>query len=418
MDRILRVLRTYHPLVWILVGGTAFARTASFMSLPFLALYLSRTTGLDPFFTGTIVGAGALAGTFGGFIGGNLSDRFGRKRVMLSTLFVWAAVFWGFAMAEEAALFLILNLLNGLCRSFFEPTGQALLADVTPPDKRMRVFGFRYMAINVGAAVGPLIGAYLGMVSGKITFWITGGAYLLYAVALLITMNRFAPAAPAAPPERTRFTAALRVIRKDAALGWFILGGILGQVGYAQIESTLPLHLKTLFGENNALYPALLTLNAVTVILLQVLVTRWAEKRSLIGNLGLGCLLFGLGLGCFAIGEHWVVMMLGMFILTIGEILTFPTSSLFIDRLAPESLRGTYFGANSFRNVGFFIGPSLGGWLLGSHGGKAAFGLIALLTVCGVLFYWMGYRAWLQRKNAPEKESVSNTSLSAAKAVR
>jgi MFS family permease len=111
-------------------------------------------------------------------------------------------------------------------------------------------------------------------------------------------------------------------------------------------------------------------------------------------------------------------MMLGMFILTIGEILTFPTSSLFIDRLAPEPLRGTYFGANGFRNIGFFLGPALGGWLLGSYGGKVAFGLIALLTVCGVLFYWMGYRAWLQRKNAPEKESVSNTSLSAAKAVR
>src|SRR5690606_39433016 len=100
---------------------------------------------------------------------------------------------------------------------------------------------------------------------------------------------------------------------------WFILGGILGQIGYAQIESTLPLHLKTLFGENNALYPALLTLNAVTVILLQIVVTRWAEKRSLIGNLGLACLLFGLGLGCFAIGGHCVGLMLGLFVLTLVE---------------------------------------------------------------------------------------------------
>jgi len=96
MNRIVDTIRPYHPLVWVVVGGTVFARTAYFMSMPFLALYLSGTSGLDPFLTG-----------------------------------------------------------NGLCRSFFEPISQALLADVTPSEKRMRVFGFRYMAINVGAPSAP-----------------------------------------------------------------------------------------------------------------------------------------------------------------------------------------------------------------------------------------------------------------------
>lgn len=155
----------------------------------------------------------------------------------------------------------------------------------------------------------------------------------------------------------------------------------------------------------------------VTVILLQVFITRWAEKRALLGCLALGSLLFSLGLTCFAWGGHWIIFVLGMFILTLGEILAFPSGSLFIDRLAPEPLRGTYFGANSFCNIGPFIGPALGGWLLGSRGGTVAFSLIALLTACGILFYWMGYRTWLQRKEGLEKNFGSNPSLSATKAA-
>ncbi len=149
MTRLQSLYREYHPLVWVLVGGTVFARAASFMSLPFLAIYLSQTTGMSSILIGLIVGLGPLAGTFGGFIGGYLSDRFGRQVVMLSTLFVWAGVFLGFALAEEVVVFMVLNLLNGLCRSFFEATSQALMADLTPPEKRMRVFSIRYLAINV-----------------------------------------------------------------------------------------------------------------------------------------------------------------------------------------------------------------------------------------------------------------------------
>jgi len=101
-------------------------------------------------------------------------------------------------------------------------------------------------------------------------------------------MNRIAPDVPApSRTERTRFAAALRVVRKDAALGWFILGGILVHVGYARTASTLALHLQALFGKNNTLYPALITLNALTVILMQIPITRWAEKRSLRGSLAL-----------------------------------------------------------------------------------------------------------------------------------
>ncbi|WP_246258618.1 MDR family MFS transporter [Kroppenstedtia pulmonis] len=395
MTRLRLLLQEYHPLVWVLVGGTVFARAAAFMSLPFLAVYLSRTTGMNPVLIGLTVGLGPLAGTFGGFVGGYLSDRFGRKVVMLSTLFVWAGVFFGFALAEEVAVFMALNLLNGLCRSFFEPTSQALMADITPPDKRMRVFSIRYLAINVGAAVGPLVGAYLAIVSAGLTFLITGAVYLLYGMVLLVMMKRLGREIGSTPPkERVRLMDALQVVRKDTALGFFILAGILEHIGYSQVESSLPLHLKELFGGENVLYPFLLALNAGTVILFQIVITRWSEKRSILSNMILGSLMFALGLICWGIGGHWGWFVTGMIILTIGEILIFPTSSLFIDRLAPEGMRGTYFGASGFRSIGFFIGPFLGGWLLDVIGGSSLYFLLAGVVACSIVFYWLGQRSY------------------------
>jgi MFS family permease len=124
-------LLAYHPIVRILLLGTILARAASSMSLPFLAIYLTVHSHLSASEVGLIIGMGALASTIGGFFGGALSDRFGRKLIMLVALYTWGFVFIGFGYAANAWLFLVLNLLNGLCRSFFEPVSQALMADLT-----------------------------------------------------------------------------------------------------------------------------------------------------------------------------------------------------------------------------------------------------------------------------------------------
>ena len=113
---------SFHPVVWTLLLGTIFARGASFMAIPFLALYLASTEGIHPVLIGVTIGLAPLTGTIGGFIGGYFSDRFGRKKVMLGTIFVWALVYIGFSQASHIGVFMALNALNGLCRSFFEPS--------------------------------------------------------------------------------------------------------------------------------------------------------------------------------------------------------------------------------------------------------------------------------------------------------
>jgi MFS family permease len=385
-----KTFKAYHPIVWTLLAGTVFARGASFAAMPFLALYLSKTADISPLLIGITIGIGPLTGTLGGFVGGHLSDRYGRKAVMLITIFVWTFVFIGFAFATHVIVFMVLNAINGLCRSFFEPTSQALMSDVTEKDKRLKVFAMRYTAINIGAAVGPLLGAYLGMISANVTFIITGLAYLAYGAVLLLLMNKYNIRNVNQGKTIVTFMEAFRVIGRDVSLRYFIIGGILVNIGYSQIESSLPQYLGNIILDGVLLYSVLLSANAVIVVVLQIPLSRWAEKWKIMHVMMIGSLFFTAGFIGFALSNGWVGFIISMLIVTVGEIFLFPSGSVFIDRIAPEEMRGTYFGAAQFRSVGHSAGPMVGGWLLSHYNGHILFFIIGAVVASSMWFYHYG----------------------------
>ncbi|CAG7625578.1 Multidrug resistance protein MdtH [Paenibacillus solanacearum] len=224
--RVASFLKQYHPIVHLLLVGTVMARMASSMSMPFLAIYLSRESQLSPLLIGAIIGLGSLAGTAGGFVGGALSDRFGRKAIMMTALLGWVVVFAGFALAKATLAFMLLNMLGGLCRSLYEPVSQALMADVTEKEKRLKVFSLRYIAINVGVAAGPLLGAYVGAFEAWLPFLVTAVIYFIYAVILYVCLHRFGIRAIEGE-QRTTVTvrSAWRVVASDRVFACILPGG-------------------------------------------------------------------------------------------------------------------------------------------------------------------------------------------------
>ncbi|WP_282199048.1 MDR family MFS transporter [Collibacillus ludicampi] len=386
-------MRSYHPIVHSLIIGTVLARAAASMSLPFLAIYLLHTLGITPSLIGLTIGVGALASTIGGFVGGALSDRIGRKKVMMSALYTWGIVFIGFALASHLWMFILLSFLNGLCRSFFEPVSQALMADLTKPEKRLHVFSLRYMAINIGVTLGPLIGAYFGLVAGSLPFIVTGIVYFLYAFSLQLLFNHFGIRKIEGKLKRgVTFREAWNVIKEDVSLRYYILGGILGWFSYSQMTVTLSQYVEGNFSDGLHLFAWLMSINALTVILLQIPLSKWGEHRSPLFNIIIGSCFYAMGNIGFALSRSWTLIILSMIIFTLGELLTFPSGDAFIDQLAKEGMRGTYFGAKTFTNFGQFIGPWIGGLLLTAYGGTALFLTVAMISLASIYFYWHGAR--------------------------
>ncbi|UFJ41661.1 MFS transporter [Brevibacillus humidisoli] len=406
MNRVRSFLAEYHPIVHSLMIGTVFVRAASSMSMPFLAIYLATNTGMNEVMIGLTIGASSLAGAFGGFVGGTLSDLFGRRRVMLGALYVWAIVFFGFAVGESPLLFLLLSVLGGLCRSFYEPVSQALMADVTESQKRLRVFSLRYMCINIGVAVGPLLGAYLALRGDSLPFLVTAVVYLLYVVSLQGMLSHFGiKQIEGQKKEPVSFRSTWQVVTHDVALRFFLIGGILVSVGYSQMTITLSQYVASTFVDGVKLFAVLMSVNAIAVVVMQYPLARWAEKRTPLYSIVVGCCFYALGQVGFAFSFNWSLFITSMIVFTIGEILTFPASNLFIDRLAPAEMRGAYFGTQSFTSLGQFIGPTFGGFLLAGYGGPIMFVTMAGITLLSILFYWGGQRQYAMRLAGTEQKN-------------
>lgn len=247
------------------------------------------------------------------------------------------------------------------------------------------------------ASGGPLLGAYFALQFANPTFLITAFSYLIYGFSLLILMNKFTIPTQEAK-NRVTFSDAMKVIKTDIPLRYFIIGGMLTGLGYSQIQSTLPQHLSNSITNGVVLYSVLLSVNAVTVIVLQIPLTHITRNLSLIRVIMIGSIFFSLGYIGFRAFNTWTGFIVSMIVLTIGDILAFPSGSMFIDQIAEDHLRGTYFGANSFKSIDQFIGPTLGGFLLNLIGGNYMFIVIAIIVAVSIAFYYVGYQHFLKKQ--------------------
>lgn len=380
------IINYFHPLVWIILSGTIFARTASFMAMPFLALYLHNELHASPLIIGLTLGVAPLFATFGGLGGGYLTDRFDRKFVIFITVFVWSLTFLGFAFAPSAIYFVVLNALNGLCRSFFEPSTQALMIDFTEDSKKRRLFSVRYTAINIAAVIGPLLGVWISSLSSPaIPFLVTSIMYAMYGLFLVFVLNRYRM-------KQHKLAATFRIgtifgtIMHNRKLLYFIAGGILISIGYSQFDSTLPQFIDMKVEDGVKLFSYVIVANSITVLVLQLPLTIMIEKASIYTSLKIGIVIFSVGLLLFGFSDSAWMFIVSMAIFSVGEIFCFPTMNAVIEEIAPVDQKGIYLGAAQLKNIGGFIGPVLGGWLLVMTS-EWLFAIIALLMFSSLFIY-------------------------------
>lgn len=399
---------SFHPVAWGIIVGTFLSRTGFFMTIPFLGIYLGKVKGIDPATIGAILAMSLLAGTISSFFGGALSDRFGRYPVMIVSMGVWSLVFAGFAIADATWMFFVLSACNGLCRSVFEPTSRALLADVTPAERRSDAFNARYFAINIGGAIGPLVGLKLGVggSSSFLPFMVSASIFVLYTVLLIIFMLIFTHSIP----EKTTnvpMKQMVQIVFTDKVFLYFLLGNVFVAGAYSHLDTTLSQYI----GHDRVeAYSFLFVVNTLSVLVFQYPLGKLMKRFSALTSLKAGCLLFGVGLFGFGIFESLYLLALSMVLFTIGEILCFVIGDVLIGEIAPDHLRGAYYGAGGFAFIGQSLCAWLGGILLGTLGfgqGPLIFGILMLLTFIAFPFFHQGQRMWEKRQQAEQEKHDS-----------
>lgn len=403
-----------HPVAWNIIIGTLFVRFASTVSMPFLAIYLSSVKHISPALVGIMLTVSSFLGVIFSFIGGSLSDRVGRTKILLASIFIWSFTLIGFGLVDSFFWFFILNSILNICSSFFEPSSRALLSDLADEKSKLLVFNLRYAAINVGVAVGPIVGLYLGSSHSTKTFILSGIVYFLYGLSLLYMLSKNKiNEAKASVGNKVSVKESLSILRKDIVFGLTILTICMYGLGYSQSFSTLSQYFANApqFHNGVKMYAYLTTINAITVVVFQFPIVNYMKKfpptvSMMVGNLIVSLMVAGMGLF-----TNFYLLAFVMILFTIGEIFAFTFTDVFVDQLAPEELKGTYFGAMGFSKLGFVFGPTLGGSLLSYFGYKSGGSAFVIISIIAFTSFPMMFIVNKLFRSKKKKELLNNNEM-------
>lgn len=399
-------LHSFPPLIWIILIGSFLCRGTYFMVWPFLAILLHERFGLGPAQIGLILSASAGGAALLGFYVGTLSDRYGRRNILLIGTAINIFAFALLAVAQSLSLFVVAMTLCSIGRAIWEPPASALIGDlVEDQNSRELALQLRYFLINVGVALGPIVGVWAGLSAQQSTFGLTAGSYLLLSLAFVWGFSRTESGRRAhrRRDQSATLRSTLRVLGRDHVFLLVVIANVLTLFIYAHMDSSLVQYLTQAEAPNLvSLISSMILLNALTIISLQFPLLRLMAAVPVNDRIVIGLAILAAGQVWFAVNPvDWFVGWMGAtFVVSLAETILFPTMSVQIDRLAPDHLRGSYFGASSFYALGWSLAPLFGGLVLAWWSGPVLYWL--MFFACGLVFmlYRLAGRAGRPQQSA------------------
>ncbi|PAP81389.1 hypothetical protein B1759_08695 [Rubrivirga sp. SAORIC476] len=361
---------------WMLVVGTFVNRTG-LVVLPFLALYMSGPRAFSvaqATAAVSIYGAGAFAG---GFVGGWLSDRVGRRPVLLASLGGAALPMAGIPFVASYAAVLALVFAFGVLSEMYRPAVSAAVADLVPEARQPRAYAIVYWAINLGAAVGPALGGLIAERSYTGLFVLEGVSLFAYAAIVLVSVPETRPAV-AEGVVRPRID--LRPVARDGALAALAVVVLLVGIGFYQLFTSLPLAMEA-DGLSERYFGFVVTVNGALIVLIGLPVAAWVGDRATRWPVPVAVALVAIGLA-FQIPAHTFGAYAACAIIwTLGEMAFLPVVPTLVSKLAPTDLRGSYQGVyHASWGLAKMLGPALGGLVFAGYGSSALWGGAAALV--------------------------------------
>jgi len=390
------LIRRFEPELWVITLIQFFSVLGLSICMPFLSLYLYQNRGLSMTLTGAILLAGGLCSAISQALGGALSDRFGRRPVLLVAALVSVFLYSGLAVligiSASVWAIAVVYIAARSVLTITRPVISATVVDFSSKGKLTEAYGILRIGANIGWAAGPAIGGYLA------TFlpygWLFGIPALTCGIVSLIVFF-FVHESSQGMGKKVGFRSMLPPASDPAFLA-FTTVSLLLFIVMGQMASTLSIFTVDRVGFSTAQYGLILTLNGLIVIFFQYPMTlalrRLAEFRALI----LGSLLYAVGYLSFGWITQFGWALGAMAVITAGEIINSPVSLAVIGELSPRDQRGRYMGVFGLsETIGIAVGPLLGGILLDAFpfDPRLVWAPIASLAlIAAVGYYWWARR--------------------------
>jgi MFS family permease len=367
LKRMHNVYVEYPRQFWILVGGMFIDTIGRTILNPFLMLYATKRFDVSMTEVGMLFGLMAVANTVGNMLGGALTDRLGRKGMMILGLVISGLSSLTMGLAGTFELFFGVLLFVGLFASIGFPAQQAMVADLLPEEKRAGGFGVFRVVANMAWVLGPVIGGLLATRSYMPLFICDAVLSSITAGIVLLAIRETKPAPSEGEPEQTmaQTFAGYRDVLRDGTYVLFIGACILMTIVYLQLYTTLGVYLRDTHGFSEQAYGYLMSMNAATVVLLQIPIAHRVARYRPMMMMALGTLLYAVGFGMYGLFSSYALFALAMFIITVGEMVVMPTAQALVAKIAPEDMRGRYMAVFGFSwMIPQATGPLLAGLIM------------------------------------------------------
>ncbi len=371
---------------WILVMSRFIDQLGGALMFPFLTLYITRKFNASMTEVGVIFGIVAVSGFVGSMLGGALTDRLGRKGMVIFGLLASAAVNLLMAFVTRIEFIYVGALFIGLFGNSAGPAHGAMVADLLPEEKRSQGYGILRVIFNLAVTIGPAIGGLLAARSFLLLFVCDAVSSMITAIIVALALRETKPKAAEDEPEQTmaQTFGGYRDILRDVTFMLFVGAFVLMTFVYMQMNTTLAVYLRDSHAVPAQGYGYLLSMNAGIVVLFQFAVTRRIAKYKPLTIMAAGTFLYAIGFGMYGFVSTNALFVVAMIIITTGEMLVAPNSQALVAKFSPDDMRGRYmavFGISGM--IPWGIGPLLAGLILDNADPRwlwYAAGLLGLLA--------------------------------------
>lgn len=374
----LREIQTgFESAFWVANFTEIFERVAYYATYAVLTIYLHESLKLSVVETGTLVSIFGFVVWFLPILGGTLADRFGFRRALLFAYGLMTVGYfllgsisapWMAPLHDHVNLKLLVGsilMIPAIGPSLVKPSVAGTTGRASKENVRSIGYSIYYTLVNVGGTLGPIIGSLVRQhVSIESVFRVSSlSVFLMFWVTLFFFRN------PKQGAEEQVSSVLAAIKNMFVVLGnWRFVAFLLIYSGYWvvfwQEWASLPLFVRGYINPQ-ANIDALLSIDALTVISLQILVSFLTRKIPAIPALALGILVSSIAWIPLALHPSISTTVLAIFVVALGEIIQSPRYYEYISRLAPPGQQGLFMGyAFVPIAIGNLIAGVLGGYLL------------------------------------------------------
>lgn len=343
--------------IYILFIGKLVTAMGSFV-WPMLTFFLTTKLGLSDGVSTLLIASSSVLSFPAALLGGKLADRFSRKNIIIIFDCLTVSFYLLAAILPLSIITAVMLFLAGLFQTIESPAYDALNSDYSTSAQREKAYSLSYLGFNLGFIVGASLSGILFENYLRLAFMLNGVSIFISTILIMFFVhakNAISEDVTSLSENYTEYEQpvddkipVLKILLQRPVLIGMLLVGCFASMPSNLVGILLPLQLKDGLGEAGAtLYGYLNSLNGLVVILFTPILTVLLRRLTEIPKTILGLLLFVAGTALFSTGTAAAVLFVGMFVFTLGEVVSVLGSNPYTSRRVPASHRGRVGGISS-----------------------------------------------------------------------